>query len=60
MICSSVIIDKSIINLVGKFIIARQAEDYDFWLRALKYTNSVYVKENCFYYDLGHGDGQEY
>ena len=31
-------------------------EDYDCWLRALEYTNSVYVKDICFYYDSGHGD----
>ena len=35
-------------------------EDYDCWLRALKYTNSVYVNDVCFYYDNGHGDGRNY
>lgn len=60
MICSSVILDREIIDKVGKFIIARESEDYDYWLRALKYTNSVYVSDICFYYDSGHGDGQNY
>ena len=35
-------------------------EDYDCWLRALEHTNSVYVKDICFYYDAGHGHGQNY
>jgi hypothetical protein len=35
-------------------------EDYDCWLRALEYTNNVYVNEVCFYYDNKHGDGQNY
>ena len=60
MICSSVVIDKEIVNKVGKFIIARTSEDYEYWLRALQHTNSIYVKDMCFYYDNGHGDGQNY
>ena len=60
MICSSVILDKDIIDKVGKFIIAKENEDYEYWLRALKYTNSIYINEVCFYYDIGHGDGQNY
>jgi len=35
-------------------------EDYDCWLIALQHTDSVYVKDICFYYDGGHGDGQNY
>ena len=34
--------------------------DYDFWLRALEHTNCVYIEDICFYYDNGHGDGQNY
>ena len=60
MICSSVIIDKEIINKVGDFIVARRSEDYEYWLRALQYTNSIYVTDICFYYDNGHGGGQNY
>ena len=60
MICSSVIIDKEIINKVGDFIVARRSEDYEYWLRALQYTNSIYVTDMCFYYDSGHGGGQNY
>ncbi len=60
MICSSVIIEKDIIDKTGKFIIDRTAEDYEYWLRALKYTDSVYVPDICFYYDASHGSGQNY
>ena len=35
-------------------------EDYDCWLRALEHTDSVYVRDICFYYDNKHGDGQNY
>ena len=35
-------------------------EDYDCWLKALQHTNSVYVEDVCFYYDDGHGYGQNY
>ncbi len=34
--------------------------DYNYWLRALEHTNCVYVNDVCFYYDAGHGDGQNY
>lgn len=34
--------------------------DYDYWLRAIQHTNCVYIKDICFYYDTGHGDGQLY
>lgn len=60
MICSSVILEKEIIDKVGKFIVAKRSEDYEYWLRALEYTDSVYVTDVCFYYDSGHGDGQNY
>jgi glycosyltransferase involved in cell wall biosynthesis len=60
MICSSVIIEKDIIDKTGKFIIDRNSEDYEYWLRALNYTDSVYVSDICFYYDLEHGGGNNY
>jgi glycosyltransferase involved in cell wall biosynthesis len=60
MICSSVILDKEIIDKVGKFIIARTSEDYEYWIRALKYTDCVYIDDICFYYDSGHGEGRNY
>lgn len=60
VICSSMVIEKDIIDIVGKFIISNTSEDYEYWLRALHHTNSVYVQDICFYYDCGHGDGQNY
>ena len=33
-------------------------DDYRIWLKVLEYTDCVYVKEICFYYDNNHGDGQ--
>lgn len=61
MIMSSIVIEKSILTKINNFKNIRNGtEDYDCWLRALKHTNSVYVKEICFYYDGGHGDGQEW
>ncbi len=60
VICSSCIIHRDIIYKVGYFKIVRACEDIDYWLRALEHTNSVYVDEPCFYYDLGHGSGQNY
>jgi glycosyltransferase involved in cell wall biosynthesis len=59
-ICSSMVIKKDIIDEVGDFVIARANEDYEYWCRAVKVTNCVYVDEPCIYYDSGHGDGQNY
>lgn len=57
VICSSVVIEKEILEKINymKFIHMNKYEDYDCWLRALEHTNCVYVKDICFYYDLGHG-----
>ncbi len=61
VIASSVVIDKETLDTIAGFRNVKTGEeDYDCWLRALKITNSVYVKEPCFYYDGGHGDGQNY
>ena len=61
MITSSVLIEKELLKSIGYMNCLRNGqEDYDCWLRALQYTNSVYVDEPCFYYDSGHGSGQDY
>jgi glycosyltransferase involved in cell wall biosynthesis len=61
MICSSVMIEKEILDKINNFKNMKPpGEDYDCWLRALEHTNSVYVKYVCFYYDGGHGYGQNY
>lgn len=61
IICSSVVIEKTILDKINNIKCVKNGEeDYDCWLRALHYTDSVYVKDICFYYDGGHGDGQNY
>lgn len=61
VITSSVCIDKQLMIKIGKFSnVKNGCEDYGCWLRALEHTDSVYVNDVCFYYDLGHGDGQQY
>ena len=59
-ICSSVIIKKQIIDKVGDFIIVNKEEDYDYWLRALKFTNCVFINLPLVYYDSNHGNGRLY
>jgi glycosyltransferase involved in cell wall biosynthesis len=62
VICSSVVVEKEILEKINymKFIHMNQYEDYDCWLRVLEYTNCVYVKDICFYYDMGHGNGMSH
>jgi glycosyltransferase involved in cell wall biosynthesis len=61
IICSSVLIEKCILDKIGNMNhLINGREDYDCWLRALEHTNCVYLKDICFYYDAGHGDGQHY
>jgi len=61
MICSSVIVKKELLERINNIrCIKNGEEDYDCWKRLLEYTESVYVKEPCFYYDQNHGDGQNY
>ena len=60
-VTSSVVIKRDILDKIGNLhFFVNGKEDYDCWLRLLEHTNCVYVKEICFYYDLGHGDGQNY
>ena len=61
IIVSSILMEKELLDKINNFKHIRMAEeDYDCWLRALEHTNSVYVPDVCFYYDGGHGDGQNY
>jgi hypothetical protein len=61
MICSSVIIEKEILDKINNFKEMKPpGEDYDCWLRALDYTNSVFIKKPCVYYDKEHGYGRNY
>ena len=61
VICSSVLIEKNILNKINNFKTMRPpGEDYDCWLRALHYTKLFYVNKPLCYYDIDHGDGQNY
>lgn len=61
VICSSVVIEKTILDKINNMKCLKNGqEDYDCWLRALHHTDSVYVKDICFYYDNRHGNGQNY
>ena len=61
VICSSVLMEKKILDkIINLKNVRNGCEDYDCWLRALEHTDSVYVTDVCFYYDSGHGDGQNY
>lgn len=61
VITSSVLIKKEILDKINNFKnICAPREDYDCWLRALEHTDSVYIKDVCFYYDNRHGDGKNY
>jgi teichuronic acid biosynthesis glycosyltransferase TuaG len=54
--CSSVLIEKEILNKINNMKNLRNGlEDYNCWLRCLKFTNNVYLKDICFYYN-----GQNY
>lgn len=55
IICSSVIIEKSVYEKVGGFKPMRYAEDWDYWKRILKHYDAVYVKKPLVYYDGQHG-----
>jgi glycosyltransferase involved in cell wall biosynthesis len=60
IICSSVLIEKEILDRIDNIKCINSGEDYDCWLKALQHTNSVYVEDICFYYDDEHGYGQNY
>jgi glycosyltransferase involved in cell wall biosynthesis len=59
-VCSSVVISREVIEKTGYFEIMPFAEDWEYWRRALQHTDCAYVKDPCFYYDSGHGDGKKY
>lgn len=61
IITSSAIVEKELLRKINGFqFIQNGKEDYDCWLRALTHTNNVYIPDICFYYDGGHGHGQQY
>ena len=60
VICSSVIMSRQLISLVGYFKPMPKCEDYDYWKRVLEHTNLVYLAEPLVIYDTNHGDGKLY
>ena len=56
---SSVIIHKNIIKKVGEFKLGKN-EDYDYWLRSLKFTDNYFINLPLVYYDFSHGYGKNY
>jgi len=62
VIASSAIVSKDILqeNNCIKNEPNGTGDDYRIWLRVLEKTKCVYVDDICFYYDLGHGYGQNY
>lgn len=60
MINSSVIVDKNILVKAGLVPYDRRGQDYACWLNVLKYTNSIYITDICFYYDCGHANGSNH
>lgn len=61
IICSSVLVEKTLLNKIGNFSTKKPpGEDYETWLKILRYTNCIYLKDTCFYYDSNHGNGQNY
>lgn len=70
IIACSIIIHRSVINKIGNKLEIKMGGtkingkivhiDHEYWLRALKYTNCVYIDQPCVYYDNGHGSGKQY
>ena len=61
VIGSSVIMKKVILSKIKGFKNMKPPEeDHDCWLRALKHSKFVYIKTPCFYYNIKHGDGQNW
>ena len=60
IICSSVIIDKKILNNAGNMPYKRRGQDYLCWLKCLKYSNVIFIHQPYVYYDLNHGSGSNH
>lgn len=61
IINSSVIMSRELIDKLNFYKEFKNGEeDYNLWLRVLEVTNCCYHKIPLIYYDLNHGDGQNY
>jgi glycosyltransferase involved in cell wall biosynthesis len=60
VINSSVLIEKSILDIINGVPLKRRGQDYLCWLNALKYTNIIYLDDLYFYIDRKHGNGSNH
>ena len=62
IITSSVLVETNLIKKVGMFDTAlpNGKGDYDCWKKILMLSECTYVSKPLIYYDLSHGDGQQY
>ena len=56
---SSIISHTTIIKKAGFFIFKEYADDYEYWLRLIQYSEMCYVKKPCVYIN-GNGGSNEY
>ena len=56
---SSIVSHISIIKRAGFFVFKEYADDYEYWLRLINYSNMCYVKKPCVYIN-GNGGSNEY
>lgn len=60
VINSSVILEKDLLITCGMVPYDRRGQDYACWLKVINFTNIIYLKDICFYYDLNHGNGSNH
>ena len=54
-ICSSVMVEKTMLDKIGLFNSDTMGEDYHLWLKILEHTDCAFIEQPCVYYDLTHG-----
>lgn len=59
-VCSTVMIDRSVLQDAGYFPLKPFAEDWAYWKSIVKHTNCLYIREPLSYMDSSHGDGQHW
>ena len=60
IITSSVVVEKSLFDNMGKFRNLPSNADYDCWLGLLQLEDCLYIDKPLVYYDLLHANGREY
>jgi glycosyltransferase involved in cell wall biosynthesis len=56
---STVILHRNIINKVGEFDLGKN-EDWEYWKKAMKYTDCYFINEPLVYYDDNHAGQKNY